>query len=303
VRQRGDQARLSRGSDTARDGFAGRIYPINPRASEIQGLRAYPDLASVPGHIDLALVCTAAATVPDIVEQCGRKEVKGAVVLALGFSESGAEGRDLERRALESARRWNMRLIGPNTSGIFNAHCGLNFVGFADLRKGGIGIVSQSGNVALALVTEGHLNAHIGFSTYIGVGNESDLRFHDYLAHLGADAETTAIAMYVEGFKDRCRSSIRLPSRAPQARRAVQGSTEGRRPHIAPVARRRLRGRQSMPAGRRCGRRTLGRNPSCRRVPVAAAANALASRRSPCRRRRTRNDRSRRARDRRVAAA
>src|SRR5262249_43598447 len=97
---------------------------------------------------------------------------------------------------------WNVRIVGPNTSGIFNAHCGLNLVGFADLRKGGIGIVSQSGNVALALVTEGALNAHVGFSTYIGVGNESDLRFHDYLAHLGADANTDAIAMYVEGFKE-----------------------------------------------------------------------------------------------------
>ena len=165
-------------------------------------MRAYPDLASVPGPVDLALVCTAAATVPDIVEQCGRKGVKGAVVLALGFSESGAEGRELERRALESAQRWNVRLIGPNTSGIFNTHCGLNLVGFADLRKGGIGIVSQSGNVALALATEGQFNPDVGFSTYIGVGNESDLRFHDYLTHLGADAHTDAIAMYVEGFKD-----------------------------------------------------------------------------------------------------
>ena len=185
-----------------KDCFAGRIYPIHPRAAEVQGLRAYPDLASVPGSIDLALVCTAAATVPGIVEQCGRKGVKGAVVLALGFSESGPEGRELERRTIEAARRWNVRLIGPNTSGIFNAHCGLNFVGFADLRKGGIGIIAQSGNVALALVVEGQLNSHVGFSTYIGVGNESDLRFHDYLSHLGADAETDAIAMYVESFKE-----------------------------------------------------------------------------------------------------
>jgi len=186
----------------AKDGFAGDIYPINPRAAEIQGLRAYPDLASVPGPIDLALVCTAARTVPEIIEQCGRKGVAGAIVLALGFGESGAEGRELEARTLEAARRGNVRVIGPNTSGIFNAHCALNLVGFADLRKGGIGIVSQSGNVALALATEGALAGHAGFSTYIGVGNESDLRFHDYLAHLGADAHTTAIAMYVEGFKE-----------------------------------------------------------------------------------------------------
>src|SRR5262249_52382195 len=180
----------------------GTIHPINPRAAEIQGLRAYPDLAAVPGPIDLALVCTAAPTVPDIIEQCGRKGVAGAVVLALGFRESGAEGRALGARALEAANRRNGRIIGPNTSGIFNAHCGLNFVGFADLRKGGIGIVSQSGNVALALASEGTLNGHVGFSTYIGVGNESDLRFHDYLAHLGADPNTDAIAMYAEGFKE-----------------------------------------------------------------------------------------------------
>jgi acyl-CoA synthetase (NDP forming) len=185
-----------------KDGFAGSIYPINPRGSEVQGLRAYPDLAAVPGPIDLALVCTAAPTVPDIIEQCGRKGVAGAVVLALGFGESGTEGRALEARMLAAARRGNVRIVGPNTSGIFNTHCGLNFVGFADLRRGGIAIVSQSGNVALALVTEGQLNGHVGFSTYIGVGNESDLRFHDYLAHLGADANTAAIAMYVEGLKE-----------------------------------------------------------------------------------------------------
>ena len=185
-----------------KDRFAGRIYPIHPRATEVQGLRAYPDLASVPEQIDLALVCTAASTVPDIVEQCGRKGVRAAVVLALGFGEGGAEGCELERRTIAVARTWDVRVIGPNTSGIFNAHCGLNFVGFAGIRKGGIGIISQSGNVALALVTEGQLNGHVGFSTYIGVGNESDLRFHEYLAHMGADTETDAIAMYVEGFKE-----------------------------------------------------------------------------------------------------
>jgi len=184
------------------DRFGGRIYPINPRAAAIQGLPAYPDLASVPGPIDLALVCTAAPTVPDIIEQCGRKGIRGAVVLALGFAESGVEGSALESRMLDAARRGNVRVIGPNTSGIFNTHCGLNFVGFADLAQGGIGIVSQSGNVALALVTEGQLNGHVGFSTYIGVGNESDLRFHDYLGHLGADPHTDAIAMYAEGFKE-----------------------------------------------------------------------------------------------------
>jgi len=183
-------------------GFEGSIYPVNPRATEILGLRAYPDVQAIPGAVDLALICTAAATVPEIIEQCGRKNIAGAVVLALGFSEGGPAGRELEQRAVDAARSAGVRLIGPNTSGIFNTHCGLNLVGFSDLRKGGIGIISQSGNVALALATEGHLNGHVGFSTYIGVGNEADLRFHDYLAHMGSDPHTQAVAVYVEGFKD-----------------------------------------------------------------------------------------------------
>jgi acetate---CoA ligase (ADP-forming) len=183
-------------------GFEGGIYPVNPRATEILGLRVHPDIASLPEGIDLALVCTAAATVPEILEQCGRKNIRGAVVLALGFGEGGEEGRKLEQRAVDAARTAGIRFIGPNTSGIFNAHCGLNLVGFSDLRAGGIGIISQSGNMALALATEGHLNGHVGFSTYIGVGNEADLRFHDYLAHMGSDLHTQAVALYVEGFRD-----------------------------------------------------------------------------------------------------
>ncbi len=149
------------------------------------------------------------------------------------------------------------RVIGPNTSGIFNAHRGLNLVGFSDLRKGAIGIVSQSGNVALALVTEGHLNSHVGFSTYIGVGNESDLRFHDYLSHLGADPDTGAIAMYVESFKepiafleaasDVARRKPRVSCAREQDSYWTEGRTIAHRQHG-----RQLRRRQGVPARRGC---------------------------------------------------
>ena len=159
--------------------FAGAIYPINPKETELQGLPCYPDLDSVPNEIDLALICTPARTLPAMVKACGEKGVKGAVVLAGGFSEAGEEGSKLEQEMVAVARQFGVRLVGPNTSGMFNTHKACNLVGFSDLEQGGIGILSQSGNMALSLVTEGQINGHMGFSTYIGVGNEADLQFNE----------------------------------------------------------------------------------------------------------------------------
>ena len=184
------------------DGFPGAIYPIHPRATEILGLQAHRTVLDVEGDVDLALVCTPAGTVPDVLRQCGTKQVSGAVILAGGFSESGDAGRRLEQEALEVARAHGIRLVGPNTSGIFNLHARLNLVGFSNVEPGGLGIVSQSGNVALALVTEGQVNGHVGFSAYIGVGNQADLEFSDYLEYLGEDEPTKVPVLYVEGFKD-----------------------------------------------------------------------------------------------------
>ena len=182
--------------------FAGAIFPINPKESEILGLPCHPDLASVPQEIDLALICTPARTLPAMVKACGEKGVKGAVVLAGGFSEAGAEGTRLEQEMVAAARQFGVRLVGPNTSGMFNTHKACNLVGFSNLEAGGIGILSQSGNMALSLVTEGQINGHMGFSTYIGVGNEADLQFSEYLDYFGDDEQTKVVIAYVEGLKN-----------------------------------------------------------------------------------------------------
>ncbi|WP_027163773.1 acetate--CoA ligase [Mesorhizobium sp. WSM1293] len=184
------------------DGYAGAIYPINPNESEICGLRCLPDLGSLPGPVDLALVCTPAATVASVITECAAKGVRGAIVLAGGFGEAGDDGKQLEDAVLDAARAGGVRIIGPNTSGMFNTHKVCNLVGFSDLRKGSIGLLSQSGNMALSLVTEAQANGHVGLSTYVGVGNEADIRFDEYLDYFAADPNTSVVIAYVEGLKD-----------------------------------------------------------------------------------------------------
>jgi acetyltransferase len=184
------------------DGFEGEIYPVNPKEAAILGKAAYPSVAAIPGPVDLALVCTPAKTLPDVIGQCGAKGVKGAVVLAGGFAEAGPEGVELQARMVEAARRHGVRIVGPNTSGIFNTHAHSNIVGFSHLKRGGIGLLSQSGNMALSLVTEAQANGQIGLSTYVGIGNESDIRFHEYLDYMRDDPNTRVVIAYVEGMKD-----------------------------------------------------------------------------------------------------
>ena len=184
------------------DGFDGPIYPINPKAPEILGLRAYPSVTEVEGTVDLALICTPARTLPGVLADCGAKDVKGAVVLAAGFSETGAAGKALEEETLAQARAHGIRLIGPNTNGVFNLHHRMNLVGVRDAETGNVGIVSQSGNMMLALVTEAQRRRQLGFSTFIGVGNQLDVRFHEYLEYFGEDENTAVPVLYVEGFKN-----------------------------------------------------------------------------------------------------
>ncbi|MGH9200637.1 MAG: CoA-binding protein, partial [Vicinamibacterales bacterium] len=184
------------------DGYPGAIYPINPKEPEILGLKCYPSIADVPGPVDLALVCTPAKTLPDIMMRCGRKGVKGAVVLAGGFAEAGEQGKRLQDQMVDAAKVHGVRIIGPNTSGIFNTHKACNIVGFSNLRKGGIGLLSQSGNMALSLVTEAEANGHIGLSTYVGIGNESDVQFDEYLDYFAEDENTKVVVAYIEGLKE-----------------------------------------------------------------------------------------------------
>src|SRR5690606_19045478 len=182
--------------------YSGSIVPIHPSADEILGHKAYPSLEAYPEAIDLAIVCTAAATVPDMIEQCGRKGVKGAILLAGGFSEASEAGAELEKQTVEIARRYGVRLIGPNTSGMFSARRGCNASGWFNIPKGPLTLLSNSANVLLSLLAEIQFAGNTGINMMLSVGNQADIQFHEYLDFAGQDPDTKAIGMYVEGFKN-----------------------------------------------------------------------------------------------------
>jgi acetyltransferase len=212
-------------------GYEGRVYPINPKEETVLGLPCHASVGDVEGPIDVALVTTPAPTLPAILDQCGRKGVGGVVVIAGGFGELGGKGRTLQDQVVETARRHDTRMVGPNTSGIINVHTGLNLVGLPGVPRGDIALITQSGNMALHLITEAALKSQKGFSYYIGVGNEADIKFHEYLEHLTRDDKTRAIVMYVEGMSDgrrflqqAYRTSVVKPIVLLKSGRSVTGS-------------------------------------------------------------------------------
>jgi acetyltransferase len=182
--------------------YEGAIYPVNPKEPSIMGLKCYTAVSEIPGAVDVALIATPARTVPAVLEDCGKKGVKGAIILATGFGETGAKGKSLEGEVLKVAGRHQIRLIGPNTSGMINLKDNLNLVGLKHSPKGDIALLTQSGNMALTLITEAKLQSRKGFTYYVGVGNEADIRFHEYLEFFSQDPDTRAILMYVEGMRE-----------------------------------------------------------------------------------------------------
>lgn len=183
------------------ENFGGKIYPVNPKENSILGLKCYPKVSAIEAPVDMALITTPARTIPSILEDCGQKGVHGAVIIAGGFGELGAVGRELEDLVVETARKNGIRLIGPNTSGMMNLKTSLNLVGLRDAPRGDIALLTQSGNMALTLITEAKLKSRKGFSYYVGVGNEADIKFHEYLEFFHQDPGTKAILMYVEGMR------------------------------------------------------------------------------------------------------
>ena len=182
--------------------FGGKIYPVNPKESSILGLKCYSKVSEIDGPVEMALITTPAKTIPAILDDCGKKKVNGAVIIAGGFGELGGEGKKLESHMVATAQKNNIRLIGPNTSGMMNLKDGLNLVGLKDAPRGEIALLTQSGNMALTLITEAKLKSRKGFSYYVGVGNEADIKFHEYLEFFRQDPETRAILMYVEGMRN-----------------------------------------------------------------------------------------------------
>ncbi|MBR9989156.1 MAG: CoA-binding protein, partial [Gemmatimonadetes bacterium] len=200
-------------------GYRGRIVPVHPAGGELCGLRVARNPADAEGAPDLVLVCTPASTVPAVLAEWGEAGARGAVVLASGFGESGEAGAHIEAEVVAVARRTGIRVVGPNTSGVLNVPIGLNLIGLEGVTAGPLAVLVQSGNMALALVTEA-ARTGTGFSFVIGVGNESDIGFHEYLDFLAADPGTSGILVHAEGFRDG-RSFLAAAARASRIKPVI----------------------------------------------------------------------------------
>jgi acetate---CoA ligase (ADP-forming) len=201
-----------------RRGYQGRIHAVNPRGEEVLGIPAHGSVDEVPEAADLAVICTPGATVPDLVAACGRRGIAGAVVLAAGFRELGGDGLALEELLKGAARETGIRVIGPNTSGVMNLTIGMDLIGIPAARKGRLALLAQSGNALLDLVTDASERPGEGFSLALGVGNEADVGFHEYLEVVGRDPEIGAVLVHAESFRDGAaflRTARRISPRRP----------------------------------------------------------------------------------------
>ncbi|MGD7035107.1 bifunctional acetyl coenzyme A synthetase (ADP forming), alpha domain/GNAT family N-acetyltransferase [Methylotuvimicrobium buryatense] len=183
-------------------GFRGGLYPVNNKRKQISGLKAYPNIDAVPDKIELAVIATPALTVPDIVRQCGEKGVDSVVIITAGFGELGSEGKRLQQEVLDIARRYGIRIVGPNCLGIIRPSGHLNATfGSGVIKDGNLALLSQSGAVCTAIL-DWSQSQDIGFSTVVSMGGAADVDFGEVLDYLALDSKTTGILMYVEGIRD-----------------------------------------------------------------------------------------------------
>ncbi|MHA1470352.1 MAG: CoA-binding protein, partial [Candidatus Asgardarchaeia archaeon] len=180
-------------------GYKGKVYPINPKADEILGLKAYPSISEVPGDVDLAVFVIPAKFVPSTLRECAKRNVKGAVIISGGFAEVG--NIELENELKSIIKETNIRVIGPNCQGINNPHLGLNASWPVIKSAGPISIASQSGTFFAALQMWADEDK-IGVSKCAAMGNKIDIDFDDLIEYYGEDENTKVIAVYMEGVRD-----------------------------------------------------------------------------------------------------
>jgi len=183
-------------------GFSGRIYPVNPKADEVLGFEAYPSVLDIPDSVDLAVILIPYTLVPSVLEECGQKEVSAVVVISAGFREAGREGLERERELIEIAKKYDLRLIGPNCLGVIDTNTPLNTTFAAGMPPGGpIAFMSQSGALGVA-VLDLALAGRIGFSKFVSLGNKADVSEIDLLKAWADDEDSRVILMYLEGVPD-----------------------------------------------------------------------------------------------------
>jgi acetyltransferase len=182
-------------------GFGGEIYPINPEANDILGLKCHKSVLDVPGVIDLAVITIPSASVLQVADECGRKGVRALVVISAGFKEIGHDGAVLEQQLLEIGKKYDMRIQGPNCLGLINTETPLNLSFAAGMpRKGRIGFISQSGALGTA-VLDWIIKEDIGFHSFISLGNKADLDEVDFIEAMAEDDDIGVILLYLESIE------------------------------------------------------------------------------------------------------
>ncbi|MGD0821101.1 MAG: CoA-binding protein [Desulfomonilia bacterium] len=181
-------------------GYTGSIHPIHPTAQSVYGLKVYPDISQVEGRVDLAVIATSYRSVPGILKACGSKGVKAVVVISDGFAENGDDGRARQDEIVEIARAMGIRIIGPNTLGIYKPHSGVSTIPYEKgcilPPKGGLSIITQTGMYGPQATA---LNEYaFGINTIIDLGNMCDIDEVDSLEYLEADPDTKVIGLYLE---------------------------------------------------------------------------------------------------------
>ncbi|MGC9940836.1 MAG: bifunctional acetate--CoA ligase family protein/GNAT family N-acetyltransferase [Verrucomicrobiota bacterium] len=181
-----------------RGGFAGVVYPVNPKRSSVLCVKAYPDIGSVPEKVDLALICTPAPSVPGIIRECVQAGVPGAIIISAGFKEIGEAGVKLEQEIMAEARAGGMRIVGPNCLGVMIPRTGLNATFASTIAKpGSVSFLSQSGALCTA-VLDWSLKENVGFSAFASLGSMLDVSWGDLIYYLGDDPNTKSIVIYME---------------------------------------------------------------------------------------------------------
>ncbi len=180
-------------------GFNGDIYFISRSGGKIFGYPVYPDILALPQSVDLAIIAIAPKYILPIIEQCAEKGVKCVIVVSTGFGETGPEGKEIERRMLEIGHASGMRIMGPNCMGMYSSSANLN-TSIIDLAPGPLSLILQSGNFGI------DLNIHVksrglGYACWATIGNQLDIRFHDFINYIGTDERTRVLMLYMEGLR------------------------------------------------------------------------------------------------------
>ncbi|MBN1643912.1 MAG: CoA-binding protein, partial [Dehalococcoidales bacterium] len=191
-----------------------QVYLVNPKRDQIMGVKCYPDLSALPEVPELAVIATSAESVPDMVEECGKLGIKAIIIISSGFKEAGEKGKERELKIIEFARKYGIRIIGPNCLGTIRPSMDMNATFARKITKPGkIAFLSQSGALGTS-VLDWAVSRDIGFSAFVSLGSMLDVDFGDLIDFFGEDPQTKSIIIYLESLGNNLENARKFLSAA-----------------------------------------------------------------------------------------